>query len=364
MIYSILLLVPIISASPASYSYHAQRIGRHQGFETFLSNGRSRFSSAILPSLRATQYFYSPNTLRTVMRTSLSSSSSSSVVQQTEDLAEILTSILRDLSNNPASAATVDNIIKDNYNPCLTSLEGSLQSIQTAVTLVKTTGPEIEVLTDKFNSFTKLEDPAIIVRETGAMLRLLKPLAEKSKVVSEENCEGFGSLRSLAVLVTEIADKPQLSLKYGVKSQLRQSAAVLSTVTTFLEQLKSDIARMEKFCTANNQYNRDSIVAIGDLMENLANMYSSLGDIKTGEKIRYGKVYIDGVTAELAKLDLVGLGNSDCSNNGDIRAAAAILDDLATLIEDVGLDALSEQLGADLSFDFSPATATLKRFKL
>merc|ERR1712039_622641 len=121
------------------------------------------------------------------------------------------------------------------------------------------TGPEIEVLTDKFNSFTKLEDPAIIVRETGAMLRLLKPLAEKSKVASEENCEGFGSLRSLAVLVTEIADKPQLSLKYGVKSQLRQSAAVLSTVTTFLEQLKSDIARMEKFCTANNQYNRDSI---------------------------------------------------------------------------------------------------------
>ena len=314
------------------------------------------------------------------MRTSLSSSSSSSVVQQTEDLAEILTSILRDLSNNPASAATVDNIIKDNYNPCLTSLEGSLQSIETAVTLVKTTGPEIEVLTDKFNSFTKLKDPAIIVRETGAMLRLLKPLAEKSKVVSEENCEGFGSLRSLAVLVTEIADKPQLSLKYGVKSQLRQSAAVLSTVTTFLEQLKSDIARMEKFCTANNQYNRDSIVAIGDLMENLANMYSSLGDIKTGEKIRYGKVYIDGVTvrytaisqciltcstqAELAKLDLVGLGNSDCTNNGDIRAAAAILDDLATLIEDVGLDALSEQLGADLSFDFSPATATLKRFKL
>jgi len=328
MIYSILLLVPIISASPASYSYHAQRIGRHQGFETFLSNGRSRFSSAILPSLRATQYFYSPNTLRTVMRTSLSSSSSSSVVQQTEDLAEILTSILRDLSNNPASAATVDNIIKDNYNPCLTSLEGSLQSIETAVTLVKTTGPEIEVLTDKFNSFTKLKDPAIIVRETGAMLRLLKPLAEKSKVVSEENCEGFGSLRSLAVLVTEIADKPELSLKYGVKSQLRQSAA------------------------------------IGDLMENLANMYSSLGDIKTGEKIRYGKVYIDGVTAELAKLDLVGLGNSDCTNNGDIRAAAAILDDLATLIEDVGLDALSEQLGADLSFDFSPATATLKRFKL
>lgn len=314
------------------------------------------------------------------MRTSLSSSSSSSVVQQTEDLAEILTSILRDLSNNPASAATVDNIIKDNYNPCLTSLEGSLQSIETAVTLVKTTGPEIEVLTDKFNSFTKLKDPAIIVRETGAMLRLLKPLAEKSKVVSEENCEGFGSLRSLAVLVTEIADKPELSLKYGVKSQLRQSAAVLSTVTTFLEQLKSDIARMEKFCTANNQYNRDSIVAIGDLMENLANMYSSLGDIKTGEKIRYGKVYIDGVTvrykaisqgiltcstqAELAKLDLVGLGNSDCTNNGDIRAAAAILDDLATLIEDVGLDALSEQLGADLSFDFSPATATLKRFKL
>ena len=68
----------------------------------------------------------------------------------------------------------------------------------------------------------------------------------------------------------------------------------------------------------------------------------------------------------MTKLDTLDLGASDCSQHGDISAAAQTLDDLATLIEDVGLENLQEQLGADFAFDFDfepSAASTFKQFK-
>ena len=42
-----------------------------------------------------------------------------------------------------------------------------------------------------------------------------------------------------------------------------------------------------------------------------------------------------------------------CSQNPDISAAADELGELAALIDEVGLEDLEEQLGADLTLDFS-----------
>ena len=89
--------------------------------------------------------------------------------------------------------------------------------------------------------------------------------------------QAFGSLRSLAVLVDELSTSPQLSLSPQGRAQLKQSASTISAVTTFLTQLRSTFSRFENTCTADKQYNLDSINAIGDLMVNLADLFGSLG---------------------------------------------------------------------------------------
>ena len=50
------------------------------------------------------------------------------------------------------------------------------------------------------------------------------------------------------------------------------------------------------------------------------------------------------------------MGSFDCSTQGDLTTAAATMDDLATLIEDTGIENLQDQIGVDLSFafDFNP----------
>lgn len=360
----ILIALPVITASPGFYSYHAQRIGNHKGFETELSHGQIQnsipqfYRSGPFPSYRRSFLNVGSGGLTKTISTS-------DVVGDTRSLARSLTSTLKGLAANPSSAARVNQIISDNYSPCLNSIEEGLASIESATKLVESIGPDVQALMEKFKTFEKLSEPVDVVRETGALLRLLAPLSKKTGGSSSRpaGCE-VGSLRSLAVLTSELADKPGISL--GVRDNLRRTSAGLSSVTTYLAKLQLTSARLENFCTEDNKYNRQAIAAIGDLMDNLADLYGALGDAKTGERIRYGKVYTDKVTTELTKLDTLDLGASDCSQHGDISAAAQTLDDLATLIEDVGLENLQEQLGADFAFDFDfepSAASTFKQFK-
>merc|ERR1711963_763265 len=140
-----LLAVSLISGSHGGYyHYHAQQIGSHRGFETYLSNGQPQ-PSVFLPSLRTTRRYNSISPFRNLVR----KPSASNVVQQTKDLANTVTSVLEELANNPASASRVNQIISDNYSPCLTSIEDSIASLQSSSQLVESLGPELQPLADK-----------------------------------------------------------------------------------------------------------------------------------------------------------------------------------------------------------------------
>ena len=54
----------------------------------------------------------------------------------------------------------------------------------------------------------------------------------------------------------------------------------------------------------------------------------------------------------MSKIDREDLGTLDCSTPGDFTLAKATLKDLATIIDDVGIDSLQQQLGINLGFVF------------
>ena len=130
--------------------------------------------------------------------------------------------------------------------------------------------------------FGELSEPAELVRETAVLLRLLENTTSNNPW-SCEVPQGFQTLESLAGFV--------------------------SSVTTFLTDLPATSARMLIVCTEEQQFNRDFITAIGDLMEDLADLYVVLGDDKTGERIRYGKVYTDKVTVGDVRNKMINIMN-------------------------------------------------------
>ena len=225
------------------------------------------------------------------------------IIKQTRTLSNSVQQTLRNLAANPASAVIVDRIIGDKDNVCLNSLEEGLNYIETATGLVENAGNDIKQLIKKVNSMKKLRDPAEVVGEVAAVLRILEPLVNKIAPSNPEVCQaspeqGFGSLRSLAVVVADLAEDPSLDnlqVSPAGREELRKSANAISAVTSFLTRLRQTFFRFQTICTADKQYNLESISAIGDLINHLADLFGSLGGIKTGESIRKGKRFVERV---------------------------------------------------------------------
>merc|ERR1719397_1770726 len=283
------------------------------------------------------------------------------IIKQTRTLSNSVQQTLRNLAANPASAVIVDRIIGDKDNVCLNSLEEGLNYIETATGLVENAGNDIKLLIKKVNSMKKLRDPAEVVGEVAAVLRILEPLVNKIAPSNPEACQaspeqGFGSLRSLAVVVADLAEDPSLDnlqVSPAGREELRKSANAIYAVTSFLTQLRQTFFRFQTICTADKQYNLQSISAIGDLINHLADLFGSLGGIKIGESTRKGKRFVEKVVGELAKIGPMDLGTLDCSRPGDFSLAAHTMDDISKLIKDVGVNNLQQQLGINLGFVFN-----------
>ena len=222
------------------------------------------------------------------------------IIAQTRALSNSVQATLRQLASDPASAVIVNRIINDKDNICLSSLEEGIAGIETSTKLVEAAGNDIKALIAKVQSFQSLSSPPTVVREVGNILRILGPLinniAPKNPIICQAtSTQAFGSLRSLAVLVDELAATNQLALSPAGRSQLKESANTISAVTTFLTQLRANFARFNQICTADKQYNIESINAVGDLMVNLADLFGSLGGVQTGENIRKGKAFVQKI---------------------------------------------------------------------
>jgi len=280
------------------------------------------------------------------------------IIADTRTLSDKVQATLKNLAADPTSAVIVNRIINDKDNICLKNLDEGIAGIETATKLLENAGDDIKTLIKKVESIKSLTDPATVVRSVADILRLVEPvvnmIAPESPVIcSASPDEAFGSLRSLAILVDELAYTTKLDLSVEGRRQLKDSASTISAVTTFLTQLRSTFSTFEEICTEDSKYNIEAIGAVGDLIINLADLFGTLGGVEQGEQIRRGKEFVNKIVAQLNKIESLGLGTTDCSTPGDFSIAASTMEDLATIIDEVGISKLQKELGINLSFVFS-----------
>merc|ERR1711892_1347249 len=132
------------------------------------------------------------------------------------------------------------------------------------------------------------------------------------------------------------------------RDDLKDSAKIISGVTTFLTNLNKSFTKFDKFCTSDKEYNIEAITAIGEMMTDLADLFAVLGGITDAEEIRKQGDFTKTVVANINRLGNLDLGTLECNKAGNFQAAAETLDDLAKLIEDVGLENLCNQLDLDI----------------
>jgi len=338
--FSLLCLIPVVASAPG-YSFTAFSSPK---FSFGYSNG-------------GPQYYNNNNGRRFGRNQALSFTRgilrTGDIVSDTRILSNQVQSTLKQLSSSPISVDIANKILSN--NECIGNLEEAIDAVETGTKLVESAGDDLKTLIEKVNNFGDLTDQVTALRETSDILRLVDPVVTK---ISPENptstCTGtFESLRSLAVDLDELFDS-KLAITFPVRTQLKESARKISAVVTFLTQLKSTSAKFSQICTAERKYNVEALGAVGDLMDNLGDLFGTLGIEKDGKKFRNGKEYVNKVLAQVNEIDDLGLGEGDCDRQWDFSDTASTLDDLAALIEEVGLEDLQKQLGVDLSFVSNP----------
>merc|ERR1712176_239919 len=203
------------------------------------------------------------------------------------DYSKYVRDILREVSSNTYAEAAVDKFLKNNDYNCISSLEEGVKSIERAVSLLDTNRASVEDISRSVETFLDLKDPIKILRESSRLLRLLQPLYNSDKGEADFDLE---KMRCLAVMMDDLASDKELRLGSRGSGELRQTAVIISATTSFMQRLRRQFRRLENICSdSDRQLNADSILAIGDLSDDIADLYVALGSLQTGEKIRSGK---------------------------------------------------------------------------
>ena len=103
------------------------------------------------------------------------------------------------------------------------------------------------------------------------------------------------------------------------------------------------------------------------MMDDLADLFSVLGGYEDAKEIRKQGEFINRVVVrrniyhfhkqlqihfqtQVRMLGDLGLGSLECDNHGSFKVAANTMDDIANLVEEVGAEALCNQLDLDECF--------------
>jgi len=283
----------------------------------------------------------------------LAKSTSNDIIKDTRVQADSLKKMLKALNSQSDSAQILHRIIDSQI--CLSSLDEALDNIEEGTKLIEDSEPEIKQLIKFIKKFDDVTDTVTVIKSTADLLNLLEVLIPKLAPTKTQVCkasspEAFQSLRNIAYLTDELSTNTNMKITFNGRQELQKSARIISAVTTFLTTLNKSFSELKHTCTPDMEYNAKAFEAIGEMMDNLANMLEVLGGFKDAQKIRGKHGFIKKLVKNIEKFGSMDLGSLDCSSAGSFKVAAQSMLDVAQLVEEIGIETLANELGLDLDF--------------
>jgi len=278
--------------------------------------------------------------------------STGDIIQRIRDMTDTTISSLREVAQSPTTSAYINRIILNKNNVCLGSLEEAIEGIENTTALLENAGDEVRALIDQAERFSTVHGPSNAVREVASLLRLLGPLIKK--ITPQTTCQGSPdqaaqSIQALSEILIEISELQNPAINPDGGNSLRKAATALNSVNNFFTYLRVTFEGFDQMCSGDKEYNIEAIQAIGDMISHLADLAIENGAYQLGLEIKRGKLFAYKLAIELKKVDFQDLGTLDCSRPGDFSLAADTMDEIAVLVDEIGLESLQQQLGVDFS---------------
>ena len=204
--------------------------------------------------------------------------------------ADKLISALRGIAKDPGAGQVISEVF-DRDNVCLNNVEEAVQAIRDGSGLVEASEPDLRTLSSMLQSLNGLKDEAEVVSEIASIFRALEPLLNKispSQSSSQICPDSPGAyIASLSLVIAELSENDQVQPE--ARTTLAESTPVLSTVTNFIQTLRSQTKEFQNFCSTDQETSNKSIRAMGEIITSLADMAAELGNADVAEEIRRRK---------------------------------------------------------------------------
>jgi len=242
---------------------------------------------------------------------------------------------------------------------CIRSFDDAISATEAASKIMKDSAPDLETFLTTFETIKDEKDILVLMRGSATMLRQMDvlipklakfPLSTQCRISPSKHLEG---LQELAALISKLSSTNTIDFPVDVKGYLERSAKIMKATANFMEKFIETFKKFNKFCSTDSEYSAAAVTAVGDMFENTAQYLNDLGsdfdltDIKN-KNIKFTTGLVDTIK-ELSEQDLPFL---TCSTSGNYKKTAEDLEDIADVVEEIGLEDLSDQLGVkfDLSF--------------
>jgi len=265
-----------------------------------------------------------------------------------------LISSLRLVADNPSAAVTIDKIF-NNDNFCLKTMDEAIDALKDSADLVASAEGDLQRLNIHVKSMQKMRGETEVVRGVATIMRDLQPLVEKlspaikqSKACSSSPDRTFAYLRELSILMHEFSYDSEVAPNKETRDLFHKSGTIISALVTFLSQLQSQSKDFGNYCYPTKEAAVRGMSALAAMIGSLADMFSSVGNVKVGKEIRQGQLFTYKIMNMIPVMKDLDIGFVDCTVQ-DFDSAAKTLDDLAVLVDEIGIERLENDLGIDIS---------------
>ena len=249
----------------------------------------------------------SEETLTFVRHSAFSAHFSGNIIEQTRAQAESTKKTLKSLAKNKKAAQYINNVIDNNI--CISNLENAIEAIEAAAKLVENNGAEILNLAAAVESLENEKDIPKLVRSSANVLRKLSKLApnlaeQTYKVCNASSEDTNKSFNSLAKLVEYITNSDDIPLYSATRTQLKSTSKIISEVSSFLGQLNKSLSPFDGLCVDGKDYNTALLNTIGDIMEDMAALFNSLGGEEKSKGIKKNRTFVKQIVVSVLQISI------------------------------------------------------------
>jgi len=323
-----------------------------------LVHGSSRTFQPVLqrsfsyPPASATFIRFQPSSQYSITKLGLQGTGGRNFVENAKAQAEESLKILKAYENSSIVAEYIEPILST--SDCLNNLEDVTKLTQEAIDLIVENGPELIYVDALVKTLKEETDIVKLIKATAKIIKALDGVANAVAAGSSNLCNpsleaSVKEVRAFALVVGAVSENKQINMPQSSREQLKFIANIMDQVANLLETQIKALEAFGKQCEDGNK-SKDIYESTSEILKSVAKIYEELGSEDGSVDIEKKSDFIkkfENAASELDRLDI----DIDCSLEGDLSSLAQLLEDLAGIIESVGLEKLSEELG--INFDIN-----------